>query len=593
LPAAVTKTWHLLPHDPDAVERLAASLRAPHVVAQLLLNRGVDSAERARRFLDAPLTGLHPPELLSGVPEAADRIFAAVKAGRKLCVYGDYDVDGLSGSAILLQCLRLFGARVDFYVPHRLEEGYGLNCEALRQIVKAEASMVVTVDCGIASIAEAAEAKRLGLELVVTDHHEPGETLPDAAVLVHPRLPGSKYPFGGLSGSAVAFKLAWALAQRECGGPKVTPRYREFLLDAVALAALGIVADVVPLHDENRILVRHGLRRLRHTELPGVQALCEAAGIEVGADLRASDVGYKLGPRLNAAGRLGCARLVVDLLTTARREQAVDLARFLEEQNGRRQMLERALLQEARELAERDGRFAEPALVLAGPGWHPGVIGIVAGRLAEAYGRPVVMIALPGAETKDALLGLAVGSCRSIPGFALHEALRRCSALLAGHGGHAMAAGLRLLPDNVDAFRERFCGHVAAHFPGGPPAPRLVLDAEAPLSVLTPGLVNDLDKLEPYGAENRPPLLLAGGLEVVGEPRKVGQGERHLSFKVQQNGTSLKAIAFGMADRVAELMSAGGACSLAFTPKINDWNGRRSVDLHVADLQAGAQTRLH
>ncbi len=625
MPAAVTKTWHLLPHDPVAVERLAASLKAPHVVAQLLLNRGVDSADQARRFLDAPLTGLHPPELLPGVPEAADRIVAAIKAGRKLCVYGDYDVDGLSGSAILLQCLRLLGARVDLYVPHRLEEGYGLNCEALRQIAKADASMVVTVDCGIASSAEAAEAKRLGLELIVTDHHEfkvtekgdypsssKGQspfsvTLPDAAVLVHPRLPGSSYPFGGLSGSAVAFKLAWALAQRECGGPKVTPRFREFLLDAVALAALGIVADVVPLHDENRILVRHGLNRLRQTALPGVRALCEAAGIQVGAELRASDVGYKLAPRLNAAGRLGCARLVVDLLTTTRREQAVDLARFLEEQNGQRQTLERSLLKEARALAERDGRFDEPALVLAGQGWHPGVIGIVAGRLTEAYGRPVVIIALPaphplplspegrgvrGEGTDTLLRGLAVGSCRSIPGFAMHEALQTCSAVLAGHGGHAMAAGLRLPPENVDAFRERFCSYVAAHFPGGTPAPRLVLDAEAPLSVLTPGLLNDLDKLEPYGAENRPPVLLAGGLEVVGEPRKVGQGERHLSFMVRQNGTRLKAIAFGMADRVDELMSAGGACSLAVTPKINEWNGRRYVDVQVADLQAGAQTRL-
>jgi single-stranded-DNA-specific exonuclease len=217
----------------------------------------------------------------------------------------------------------------------------------------------------------------------------------------------------------------------------------------------------------------------------------------------------------------------------------------------------------------------------------------VAGRLAETYGRPVVMIALPAAETTDALLrGLAVGSCRSIAGFALNEALKECSGVLVGHGGHAMAAGLRLLPQNVDVFRERFCGQVAGHFPSGTPAPTLVLDAEAPLSVLTPGLLNDLDKLEPYGAENRQPVVLAGGLEVVGEPRKVGQGERHLSFMVRQNGTRLKAIAFGMADRVEELMSDGGACSLAFTPKINEWNGRRYVDLHVADLQAGAQTRL-
>ena len=609
--AVVTKTWRLLPHDPAAVARLATSLKTPHVVAQLLLNRGVDTPEQARRFLDAPLTGLHEPNLLPGVPEAAERILAAVRAGRKVCVYGDYDVDGVSGSAILLQCLRLLNAKVDVYVPHRMEEGYGLNCEALRQIATAGTSLVVTVDCGIASIDEAVEAKRLGLELIVTDHHEfrvtekgdcpPEErgqspfsvTLPDAAVLVHPRLPGTNYPFGKLSGSAVAFKLAWELAKRECGGPKVTPRFREFLLDAVALAALGVVADVVPLHDENRIIVRHGLNRLRRTEAPGLRALCAAAKIEVGAELRASDIGYKLAPRLNAAGRLGCAHVAVELLTTTVQQRAVDLAEFLEQRNVERQTLERRLLHDARELAERDGRLHDPALVLAGQGWHPGVVGIVAGRLAEIFGRPAIMIALPSAEpTETQMSGLGVGSCRSIAGFALHEALRSCGDLLVGHGGHAMAAGLRLLPENVDAFRERFCGCVAGHFPGGTPVPSLVLDAEVPLSVLTPGLLNDLDKLEPYGAENRPPLLLAGGLEVVGEPRLVGQDARHLSFTVKQDGAKLKAIAFGMANRVEELMSAGGACSLAFTPKINEWQGRRTVDVQVIDLQAGAQTRL-
>ena len=399
----MTKTWRLLPHDPGAVAALAAELRTPHVVAQLLLNRGVNSVEQARRFLDSPLTGLHPPELLPGVPEAADRILAAVRAGQKVCVYGDYDVDGVSGSAILLQCLRLLNAKVDCYVPRRLEEGYGLNCDALRQIAAAGSTLVVTVDCGIASVAEAAEAKRLGLELIVTDHHEFRDVLPDAAVLVHPRLPGTAYPFGRLSGSAVAFKLAWALAQRECGGPKVTPRYREFLLDAVALAALGVVADVVPLHDENRIIVRHGLNRLRRTESPGLRALCAVSKIETGAEVRASDVGYRLAPRINAAGRLGCAHVAVELLTTTVHQRAVDLAEFLEQRNLERQTLERRLLNDAREMAERDGRLNDPALVLAGRDWHPGVIGIVAGRLTEAYGRPTIMIALPAEKsTTDA-----------------------------------------------------------------------------------------------------------------------------------------------------------------------------------------------
>ncbi|HEY7423938.1 MAG TPA: single-stranded-DNA-specific exonuclease RecJ [Gemmataceae bacterium] len=588
------KTWRLLPHDRAAVEQLATALGLGPIVAQLLLNRGLDDPNQARRFLDPALNGLHAPDLLPGVTEAADRILAAVRAGRRICVYGDYDVDGVTGSAILLGGLKLLGAAADLYVPHRLEEGYGLNPDALRQIAEAGVSLVVTVDCGIASLNEAKEAKRLGLELIVTDHHEFKDTLPDAAVLVHPRLPGANYPFGKLSGSAVAFKLAWALAQRACGSPKVTPRFRDFLLDGVALAALGVVADVVPLHDENRILVRHGLHRLRQTTLPGLLALCSCAGLSRMAGLRAADIGYKIAPRLNAAGRLGCARLVVDLLTTTSEEQANQLARYLEEQNAQRQTIERRMVSEARKMVEEQGRGDDPALVLAHAGWHAGIIGIVAGRLVELYGRPALMIALPNpdAEGNGRHVRVGVGSGRSVPGFALHEALRACGDLLLGHGGHAAAAGFRIRPENIDAFRVRLGEHTAAHFPAGPQPPALVLDAEVPLSMLTTGLLDDLDRLEPYGAENRRPLFLAGGLQVQGEPRKIGAGARHLSFRVAQQGTALRAIAWGMADRAEELMSAGGACCLAFTPKLNEWQGWRSIDLEVTDFQAGARARL-
>jgi single-stranded-DNA-specific exonuclease len=598
VPTPTIKTWRLMSHESAAVERLSAALGTGPIVAQLLLNRGLGDAAQARRFLEAALSGLHPPDLLPGVTAAAERILAAVRAGKRLCVYGDYDVDGVTGSAILLTGLKLLGAAVDLYVPHRLEEGYGLNAEALRQIAASGVEMVVTVDCGIASLEEAAEAKRLGLELIVTDHHEFKDTLPDAAVLVHPRLPGASYPFGYLSGSAVAFKLAWALAQRACGSVKVTPRFRDYLLDSVALAALGIVADVVPLHDENRILVRHGLHRMRQTTLPGLQALCAASGLTADAPLRAADIGYKLAPRLNAAGRLGCARLVVDLLTTPREEQAVQLARYLEEQNNQRQTLERRMLQEARKQIEEQARSEDAALVLAQANWHAGIIGIVAGRLAELYGRPTLMIALPPQDAiRNAADGgrhvrIGVGSGRSVNGLPLHEALRACDDLLLSHGGHAAAAGFRVLPENIDAFRVRFCEYTAAHFPDGPPPPLLLLDAEVPLSMLTTGLLADLDRLEPYGADNRRPLFLAGGLQIQGEPRKVGGGERHLSFRVTQQNTTLKAIAWGMAERIDELMSAGGACCLAFTPRLNEWQGHRSVDLEVVDFQPGAQARL-
>lgn len=593
MPSPPTRTWRLLPHDRPAVDQLARSLRLSPLVAQLLLNRGIAAPDQAKRFLDAPVSGLHPPHLLPGLTEAVERIFAAVAAGRRICVYGDYDVDGVTGSAILLQMLRLLGARPDLYVPHRLSEGYGLNAEALRQIAATGSQMVVTVDCGIASLSEAEEARRLGLELIITDHHEMKDELPAAAVLVHPRLPGSQYPFGQLCGAGVALKLAWGLAMRQCGSERVSEQYREALLESIGLAALGVIADVVPLQDENRILVRYGLNRLAQKPSAGVLALCQAAKLDP-TTLRAGDIGYRIAPRINAVGRLGQAEVAVELLTTTRRERAVDLARHLEYLNETRQKLERDTVQRAKQLIDSEGRAGDAALVLASAEWHGGIVGIVAGRLAELYGRPALMVTLPreGGDREAEQARLATGSGRSFAGVALHQALAACGDLLLGHGGHAAAAGFRLLPENVDAFRERFCAHVAGLFPDGLPAPELQLDAEAPLSALTTGLLADLDRLEPYGACNRRPLFLAGGLQVEGEPRKVGQGERHLSFRVRQGSMVLKAIGWGMADRLPELMSAGGACCLALTPRRNEWNGRVSVDLELTDLQAGAEARL-
>jgi single-stranded-DNA-specific exonuclease len=585
------RSWHLLSHDRDAVESLAAELRVYPIVAQLLLNRRIAEPDAAKRFLTAPLNGLHPPQLLPGVLHATDVLFEAVKRGERICVYGDYDADGITGTAILQEGLRLLGAQnVDYYVPNRLEEGYGLNAQALRQIREGGASLVVTVDCGIASVAEADEARRLGMHLIITDHHEVKPQLPDAAALVHPRLPGHAYAFGGLSGSGVAFKLAWALAIRACGGEKVTPPFREFLLNSIMLAALGTVADVVPLLDENRILVRHGLARLKQQPSAGLKALIEASGLADKPELRASDIGFRLAPRINAVGRLGCARLVVDLLTTPAMPRAVDLARYLEKQNNDRQGLERQMLRQAREMVEKNGLHEAPALVLTHPEWHAGVIGIVAGRLAEQYGRPALLIAMrQDSENGEPLIGQ--GSGRSIPGFALHEALQACDEQLLSHGGHKAAAGFRIEPDKIGAFRERFCAHAAACFPDGPPTPQLVIDAEAPLSALTFGLLNELDRLEPYGADNPRPIFLAGGLELAGEPKLMGAGERHMQFRVRQAGTTLRAVAFGMGERIEELRSSGECC-LAFTPIINDWQGYRSVELHVVDFQSCPQAQL-
>jgi len=578
-----TKTWHLLPHDRALIERLAAELRLAPLVAQLLVNRGITQVEDAKRFLHAPFQGLHPPEQLPGAAAAAQRLYSAIQDKHRICIYGDYDVDGLTGTAILWQTLRFLGASADFYVPHRLDEGYGLHVDAIRQIAQSGAQLLVTVDCGITGVEEAAEARRLGLELIVTDHHEPKDVLPDA-ILVHPRLPGSHYPFGELSGSGVAFKVAWALCQLASGTAKVTPRFRDFLHDCVALAALGMVADVVPLLDENRIFVRHGLARLKVAASPGLQALLEVAGQHERPAVTTETVGFHLAPRMNAAGRLGCARLVVELLCTDQPPKAMELARFLDRQNQDRQTLERRILGEARQKLEDASVSKLPAIVLADAGWHPGVIGIVAGRLAEQHGKPALLVAF-----RDS--GIGQGSGRSVAGFPLHEALRACDDLLLAHGGHAAAAGFKIAADKIDAFRERFCAFTASRI-DRPIPPRIVLDAEVPLAAITHGFVNAVDHLEPYGAGNPRPKLLVGPVTIHGEPRKVGNGERHLQFRVKQQGTILRCIAFNHGERAEELMSAGGVCCLAATPSFNTWNNFKDVQLEVHDFQAGDRARL-
>jgi len=578
------KAWHLLPHDPSAIERLSRSLQVSPIIAQLLLNRNLAESSQAEHFLNAPLSGLLDPELLPGVNTAVERIFAAIQEQKKICIYGDYDVDGVTATSILLLGLNLLKANVDFHVPHRLDDGYGLNKETLNKLALNGVNVIITVDCGIASLEEAEEAHRLGMELIVTDHHEMKETLPRASALVHPRLPGTSYPFGGLSGAGVAFKLAWALCKKSCGSAKVTPELREFLLDGILLASLGTVADVVPLFEENRIFVRHGLARLRTKPMIGLRALMKCAKIDTKTNLASMDIGFAIAPRINAAGRLGTARLAVELLTTRNQQRADILADYLERQNQERQLIERRIMAEARTQAEQ--QLSRPAFVLASAEWHPGLLGIVASRLVDQFARPVLMIALRDGQPHGQ------GSGRSVPGLKLHEALQACTADLVGHGGHAIAAGFRILPTAVDAFRENFCAAVSKALGPETQRHRLTLDAEIPFSALTTGLMQSIDKLEPYGSGNPAPLLLADQLQIVGDPRKVGNGERHLSFRVKQNGKELRAIAFGMGDRCEELMSQQGKCCLAFVPRWNEWQGYKNVEIEVKDFQPGPEAKL-
>jgi single-stranded-DNA-specific exonuclease len=573
------KRWHVRPHDAAAVAALERSAGVPSLVAALLVARGVTQPDEVKAFLSGGLTDLRDPETLPGVPEAADRILAAVKAGRQIVVYGDYDADGMTATAILVGCLEALDANPRWYVPNRFEEGYGLNAEALEKLAAEGARLVVTVDCGIASVAEAARARDLGLELIVTDHHSFADTLPEADVLVHPRLPGTAYPFGELCGAGVAFKLAWAIATRASGSKQVTPRLREMLLRGIGLATLGTVADVVPLLDENRIIVRRGLECLRSRGGPGLAKLLELASLHEKRTLESEDVAFRLAPRLNAAGRFGEAAKGIELLTTADTARAESLASYVHELNSRRETEERSILLAATKQAlEQFDPEADAALVLADRGWNAGVVGIVAGRLAERFHRPVVVIAEGAHE------GLvASGSVRSVPGFDVHAALMPCRGLLVTCGGHAAAAGLRVEEGRIDAFREAFVAEVASRMPAELRRAQLALDGETTLAGLSLHAVEQIEQLAPFGQGNRRPVLCASRVALAEPPRAIGGGGRHLSMRLVQHGTKIRGVAFGGADWLPHLPPPGQPFHVAFKPKINEFQGRRTAELELVD----------
>lgn len=576
------KRWRIRPHDPQRIEALRRAIDVPAFVAQLLIARGLQDPGTARSFLDARLTGLRDPNELPGVPEAIDVIFRAITDKKRIVIYGDYDVDGMTGTALLWQCLKMLDADVGYYVPHRLDEGYGLNEEALKSLASNGTALVVTVDCGIASVAEAEIAAQLGIELVITDHHQMAERLPQAAAIVHPRLPGTSYPFGELSGSGVAFKLAWALCQRACGASKVSERMKNFLMQSIALASMGTVADVVPLVDENRLIVRHGLLSLKQRPTLGLATMMRVCGIADKQSFDSEDIGFMLGPRLNASGRLGQAQLAVELLTTQSAERAQALAEYIEELNNSRQSLERSIYLAANKQAkEQFDSSNNAALVLADRGWHAGVIGIIAGRLAEKYHRPVVMISIDELGIKP-----AAGSARSVPGFDLCRALSQCSEHLLSHGGHAAAAGLKIEPERIEAFREDFCECVAAEITSDKQVADLWIDAEAPLSAFTLSSVSQIEQLAPFGQGNGRPMLCATGVDLAEPPRRIGGGGRHLALKFTQHGMQMRGVAFGGGDWADEMEALGQPMKIAFRPYINEFRGRRTVELQLADWRA-------
>ncbi len=575
----MAKRWRIHPHDSDRIAALSRAAGVPPVVAQLLICRGLTDPVAANEFLAPKLSALRDPNELPNCTRAAELIHQAVAAGRRIVIYGDYDVDGVTGAALLWQCLKLLGADVGYYIPHRIDEGYGLNDEAIRLLASQKAQLIVTVDCGIASHQESLTARQCGLELIVTDHHEPGPELPEAAAIVHPRLPGHAYPFGQLSGSGVAFKLAWALCQQASGAKKVSQRMRDFLVQATGLAAMGTVADVVPLVDENRVLVHHGLKSLRQNPTLGLATLMKLTELDTKRELAAEDIGFTLGPRINAAGRLGQAQLAVELLVTDRPNRAEELAQYIDQLNGTRQSLQRSILLAANKQAKSQfNPVDDPALVLADRGWHPGVIGIVAGRLADMHHRPVVLISWDEMGVKP-----GVGSARSVPGFNLHAALASCSEHLISHGGHAAAAGLKIEEAELDQFRAAFCEIASAEISHENRVAELTIDAETPLSALTLKTVEQMEQVAPFGQANPRPLLCTSGVTLAEPPRPIGSGGHHISLKLVQHGVTLRAVAFGGGEWAEQLAELTEPIDIAFRPVVNTFRGRRNVELHLVD----------
>ena len=562
------RRWRLA-EAPEAVcARLRAELGVSALLARLLANRRIAEPAQAAAFLGARLADhLRSPMLFRDMGRAADRLTRALAAGERVGIYGDYDVDGVSGSALLLRFLRELGAEPLLYIPHRLRDGYGLNAGGVRQLAEAGARVMITVDCGAVSHREIGLAQSLGMDVIVCDHHQVSGTPLPAYAVINPIEADAGFPFSGLCGTGVAFYLAMGVRMRlrEQGGP--VPDLRRYL----DLVALGTIADLVPVVEENRVLVKYGLRELGTSLHPGIAALKRVSGV---AQLSTGAVGFRLAPRLNAGGRLDDAMRSVTLLTTGDVDLAERLAVGLDEENRARQTIEREMLDEAiTKVDSAGGVTGRRSIVLASPVFHPGVVGIVASRLVERYYRPTVLIA---AEEG----GVGRGSGRSIAGLNLYEALAACRDCLERFGGHRMAAGLSIKLDRVTEFAERLEAEVAARTQPEDFIPQLVIDAELPLRAVDGSCFADLDRLEPYGMGNPEPVFLTRAVRV--RDRRI-VGETHLKLLLEHDGRCLPAIGFGMADVP---VAAGDRLDVLFTLMRSEWDGNEYAELRLRDLRA-------
>ncbi len=536
------------------MEALASELHLPSVICELLLRRGFDTAELAKRYLRPRLEQLHDPALMLGMHVAVERLVRAIHAGERIVVHGDYDVDGMASTTVLLRTLRKLGADAIPFIPRRIEDGYDLTMAGITAAIAANAKVLVTCDCGTNALTPVQVACEAGIDVIITDHHLPSGPLPECLAVLNPKQDGCEYPDDDLAAVGIAFKLSLALT-RALGGNE-DDVYR--MLDLVALAT---IADVAPLRGENRVLARTGLKVMKDTPNPGLRALIRSSGLE-GKPLNAGRVGFILAPRLNAVGRLGHALRGVELLMSEDEHEANAIARELEELNRHRQEVDRKTLARARELIDALDLDVTHGIVLAEEGWHPGVIGIVASRLIEEHGRPVLLIALDGEEGK--------GSGRSISAFDLHGALTECRDLLVRFGGHRAAAGVTIARANIPELARRFNEIALAQLTVDDLVAELRVDLELPISHATLELEALLRHFEPFGPSNPTPVLVSRGVRLASPARVMGDG--HVKLKLRTDTGELEAIGWGMASLASEL-DVATPFDIAYRLERDDWNG--------------------
>jgi single-stranded-DNA-specific exonuclease len=555
------------PPDEEAVRDLATALSLPDIVCRLLLIRGYVSAEDAKLFLRPKLDRLHDPLQFLSMDKAVDRLAVAVRAQELIFIHGDYDVDGISSTTLLTRAIRGLGGKAMPFIPRRIEDGYDLSDAGVDAAIAAGAAVVVTCDCGTSAVSPVARLCKAGIDVIVTDHHLPGGELPDCLSILNPKRSGCGYPDKDLAAVGVAFKLALALA-------RALGKNENFIWGMLDLVALATVADVAPLRGENRVFVRYGLRMLADTHNIGMRALLRAAGLS-GKPLTAGRIGFILAPRLNAAGRLGHAIRGVELLLSEDEHQANAIARELEELNNRRQELDHATLEQAREKVLAMNLDETFGIVLADDEWHPGVIGIVASRLVEEFGRPTVLIALSGEQGK--------GSGRSISKFDLHGALGEARDLLVRYGGHRAAAGVTLARDRVDEFAMRFNEVARSRLTLEDLVPEIRIDLEVSIDGIDARLESLFRHFEPFGIGNPSPVLLARNVTLAAPAKLVGKDGLKL---VLDTGTgSLEALGWGMASRVTEF-EAGNKIDVAFRLERDEYRGESYLQARIADARA-------